>query len=462
MRDATNPFQDGSEDYEQEADLSPSTDNLPLALTSFVGREREMAEVEKLLVEGRLLTLTGPGGSGKTRLALAVASGLSGRFEDGVWIAELAPLSDPDLVPQAFASVVGVRESPGTPLVATLAEYLEPRAMLLVLDNCEHLVEACASLAETLLRRCPGLSILATSREALGIPGETLFSVPPLSLPDPHRPPTVDGLPRYEASRLFVERARAVRPDFSTTADNAMSIAQICYRLDGMPLAIELAAARVRVLSPVQISARLEESFRLLSGGGRTMLPRHATLRATMDWSHDLLSGSEKTLLRRLSVFVGGFSLAAAEEVGSGEGIEEVEILDLLGRLVDKSLITFEEQGPGSRYGLLETVRQYAHEKLAGAGEEERLPPAARGLLPAARGGGGTGVEGRTSRDVASVPRARPRQLQGGPFVGSRKGRGRTGAASGRGSRRVLVPERALERGAALARVGAHRGVRRV
>jgi predicted ATPase/DNA-binding CsgD family transcriptional regulator len=372
MRDATDPSRDGLEDYEQEAELSRPTDNLPLALTTFVGREQEMAEVEKLLAESRLLTLTGPGGSGKTRLALSVASRLAGRFEDGVWIAELAPLSDPDLVPQTVASVVGVRESPGTSLLEALADYLQSREMLLVLDNCEHLVETCASLAESLLSRCPGLSILATSREALGILGETLFAVPPLSLPDPHRPLDVEGLPRYEASRLFAERARAVRPEFSVTGNNAMAITQICYRLDGMPLAIELAAARVRVLSPSQISARLEESFGLLSGG-RTTLPRHATLRATMDWSHDLLSGKEKSLFARISVFVGGFSLAAAEEVGSGEGIARDEILDLLSRLVDKSLIAFEEQGPVSRYGLLEAVRQYAHEKLTGAGEKERL-----------------------------------------------------------------------------------------
>ena len=217
MRDATNPSREGSEEYELEAGLFRPADNLPLQLTSFVGREREMAEIEKLLVESRLLTLTGPGGSGKTRLALAMASELAGRFEDGVWLVQLAPLSDPDLVPQAVASVLGVRETPGTPLVETLMDYLKPRNVFLVLDNCEHLIEACASLAETLLRRCSDLRVLATSREALGVVGEILFDVLPLSLPDPHHLQAVEGLSGYEASRLFVERARTVRPDFSVT-----------------------------------------------------------------------------------------------------------------------------------------------------------------------------------------------------------------------------------------------------
>jgi predicted ATPase len=256
-----------------------------------------MAEIEKLLVESRLLTLTGPGGSGKTRLALAMASELAGRFEGGVWLVQLAPLSDPDLLPQAVASVLGVRETPGTPLAETLVDYLKPRNVLLVLDNCEHLIGACASFAEALLRRCPDLRVLATSREALGVAGETLFAVPPLSLPDPHHLQAAEGLPHYEASRLFVERARMVRPDFSVTGGNAMTIAQICYRLDGMPLAIELAAARVRVLSVEQISIRLDDSFRLLTGGGRFVLPRQRTLRATMDWSYGLLSEDERALV---------------------------------------------------------------------------------------------------------------------------------------------------------------------
>ena len=347
--------------------------NLPLELSSFVGRRQEIAEVKALVGEIRLLTLTGPGGSGKTRLALTVASEVARDFGDGVWLVELAPLSDPELVPQAVASVLGVREAPGSPLTETLSDHLLSRTMLLVLDNCEHLIDASASLSEALLRRCPDLSILATSREALGITGESSWPVPPLSLPDPRRLPTVDGLPRYEAARLFVERAKALKPGFEVTEGNALAVAQVCYRLDGMPLAIELAAARTKVLPVEQISGRLEESLRLLSAGGRTAMPHHRTLRATMDWSYGLLDRAERTLFRRLSVFAGGFRLEAAEAVGSGEGIEEAEVLNLLTSLVDKSLVLVvevAERDDAARYRLLETVRQYAREKLEESAEE--------------------------------------------------------------------------------------------
>ena len=347
-------------------------DNLPLQLTSFVGREREMAQVRELLEDNRLLTFTGPGGSGKTRLALVVASGLGRGFEDGVWLVELASLSDPELVPQAVASVLGVRETPGTPLVDSLRIHLGSRGVLLVLDNCEHLVEACASLAEALLHSCPNLRILATSREALGVSGETIFAIPPLSLPDPRRLPALESLPRYEATRLFVERAKAARHGFSLTEGNAMAVAQVCYRLDGIPLAIELAAARIRVLSAEQISSRLDDSFRLLTGGGRSALAHQRTLRTAMDWSHELLSEEEQAMLRRLSVFAGGFTLEAAETVGTGEGIEGDEILDLLASLVDKSLVLVDQQEE-IRYRLLETVRQYGREKLEESGEAERV-----------------------------------------------------------------------------------------
>ncbi len=357
MQDAPNSSRGGPEDFHPN--------NLPLQLTSFVGREREIAEAGRLLDTNRLLTLTGPGGSGKTRLALAVASETIDRFEDGVWMVELASLSDPDLVPQAVASVLGVQETPGHPLIETIAGHLEPGNTLLVLDNCEHLLDACSTLTEALLRSCPNLRVLATSREVLGVAGEALFAVPPLSLPDPHRLPAADSLLGYEASGLFYERARTVRSDFDLTEGNSLAVAQICYRLDGMPLAIELAAARVRVLSAEQISVRLDDSFRLLAGSDRTALARQRTLRATMDWSYGLLTREEQTLLGNLSVFAGGFTLEAVEAVYT-EGDAE-EALDLLASLVDKSLVIVDEQGGEARYRLLETVRQYGREKLGRA-----------------------------------------------------------------------------------------------
>jgi predicted ATPase len=347
--------------------------NLPLELSSFVGREREMAEVETLLSEQRLLTLTGSGGSGKTRLALRVVIDLVEDFEDGAWLVELAPLSDPDLVPQAVASVLGIRQQPGVSPADALVDHLRGADTLLVLDNCEHLVGACASLSAALLRVSPGLRILATSREALGVPGEALFSVPPLSLPDPRRLQDVEGLTRYEAARLFSERARAIRPDFKITGDNAMAVAQICYRLDGMPLAIELAAARVKVLSVEQISSRLDDAFALLGGGGRTALAHHGTLRATMDWSYELLPEEERLLLRRVSVFAGGFALEAAEVVCAGGDLERGEVLELLASLVDKSLVLVAERDGEARYRLLETIRQYGLEKLEEGGEAGQM-----------------------------------------------------------------------------------------
>jgi predicted ATPase/DNA-binding CsgD family transcriptional regulator len=336
-----------------------------------------MVQVNELLADHRLLTLTGSGGSGKTRLALAVAAEMVEDYEDGIWLVELAPLSDPELVVQAVASVLGVREQPGRPLVGTLAEALRDKKMLLLLDNCEHLIGASAELAGTLLRSCPNLRILATSREAFGMTGEVVFAVLPLSLPDPRRLPTTESLPSYEAARLFVERAAAVEPAFQVTEQNAMAIAQVCYRLDGMPLAIELAAARVRVLSVEQISSRLDNRFGLLTGGGRTALPRQRTLRAAMDWGHELLEEGERILFRRLSVFAGGFTLEAAEAVCAGEDLgedlERSEVLDLLASLVDKSLVMVAEHSGEARYSLLETLRQYGQQKLDESGEEPAM-----------------------------------------------------------------------------------------
>jgi predicted ATPase/DNA-binding CsgD family transcriptional regulator len=350
-----------------------SPNNLPLELSSFVGREKELAEVGRQLGGNRLLTLTGSGGCGKTRLALAAGTDLVEGFEDGVWLVELAPLVDPSLVPQAVASALGLREQPGRSPAEALSRYLGSKNVLLVLDNCEHLVEACAALAEELLRFCPRLRVLATSREALGITGEVAWPVPPLSLPDVRRLADVESLPRYESARLFLERAAAVRPDFALTEQNAQAVAQICYRLDGIPLAIELAAARTKVLSVEEISERLEDSFELLASGGRTAMLRQKTLHATMDWSHDLLPDEERTLFRRLSVFAGGFNLEAAQAVCGGDGLERDRVPEVLWHLVDKSLVVAWERDGEARYRLLETVRQYGREKLDDPEEEAEL-----------------------------------------------------------------------------------------
>jgi non-specific serine/threonine protein kinase len=288
-------------------------------------------------------------------------------------LVELAPLSDPSLVPQAVASALGVREQPGRPLTETLSEYLASKKVLLVLDNCEHLIEACAELAESLLRSCPELRVLATSREALGIAGEVTRPVPSLSLPDLRRMPNTESLSRYESARLFVERTEAVKPTFALTEQNAPSVAKICYQLDGIPLAIELAAARAKVLSVEEISERLEDCFGLLTVGSRTALPRQRTLHATMDWSYDLLPEQERILFRRLSVFAGDFTLEAAELVCAGEDLRSDEVLNLLSHLVDKSLVLVAEQDGEARYRLLETVRQYGWEKLSESGEEGRV-----------------------------------------------------------------------------------------
>ena len=329
--------------------------------------------MKRLLGETRLLTLTGTGGCGKTRLALAAAGELSEGFEEGVWLVELAPLADPSLVAQAVGSTLGVREQPGRSPTEMLSGYLESKKLLLVLDNCEHLIESCAELAEALLRFCPGLRVLATSREALGITGEVTWPVPSLSLPDLRRMPDIGSLPEYESARLFVERAEAVKPTFALTEQNASAVAQVCYRLDGIPLAIELAAARTKVLSVEEIADRLRDSFGVLSAGGRTAMPRQHTLHATMDWSHELLSRKERSLFRRLSVFAGGFSLEAAESVCIGEDVERDEVLGLLSHLVDKSLVVAREEGGETRYRLLETVRQYGREKLEEPGEEAEV-----------------------------------------------------------------------------------------
>ena len=352
--------------------------NLPIELSSFVGRGRQMVEVKQLFSTTRLLTLIGAGGCGKTRLALSVAAELGAGFPDGVWLVELAPLSDPDLVPQTVVTALNLREQPGRPLLAVLNDYLPSRELLLLLDNCEHLVTACARLAEALLRGCPDIKILATSREPLNLSGETVWGVPSLSIPEFPLRREVAGnaaaLLQYEAVRLFVERASAVSPGFVLTDQITPAVAEICQRLEGMPLAIELAAPRVRALSVEQIAARLatQGGFHLLTAGSRTAHPRHQTLEATLDWSYGLLSETERKVLRRLSVFAGGHTLEAAEAVCANAGAETGEVLDVLSQLVDKSLVGFDRtQGSEARYHLLETIRQYAREKLAESGEAD-------------------------------------------------------------------------------------------
>ena len=353
----------------------PPLHNLPVALSTFIGREWDIIEVKRLLgeVKNRLLTLTGPGGCGKTRLALAVAHEVVEDFEDGVWWVGLASLSDPDLVPQAVASSLGVRETPGRSLSEALVEALKSRGLLLILDNCEHLIDACAQLVDTLLHSCQDLKVLATSREALRVAGERSWSVPSLSVPDHERQPPIEELRRYEAVELFVERAAEVTSTFKLTEENSSAVARLCRRLDGIPLAIELAAARTNVLSVEQIANRLEDSFGLLSAGGRTAMPRHRTLHATMDWSHELLPEEERVLFRRLSVFAGGFTLEAVEEVCAGKDLQRGEVLELLSDLVNKSLVIMREESGEARYRLLESIRQYSWEKLSESSEADQV-----------------------------------------------------------------------------------------
>ena len=402
--------------------LSTIPNNLPLQVTSFVGREPEIVEVKRLLTTTRLRTLTGSGGVGKTRLSLQVAGDALDTFPDGVWFIELAPLTDPVLVPQTVAAALGVREEPARPIIATLVDHVRDKHLLLVLDNCEHLIEACAKFADTVLHAGRETCILASSREALGIAGELAYRVPSLQVPNPAqtRHIQIEQVMKYEAVRLFSERATFAQPMFMLTNANAPSVAQVCQRLDGIPLAIELAAARVKGLSAEQIAERLDNRFRLLTSGNRTALPRHQTLYAAIDWSHELLPEAERVLLRRLSVFAGGWTLEAAEEVansevaGSNLAIElrraggqvasskrqgpsdfssdtshlplaasdlplatshlpRADILDLLLRLVDKSLVVMDALGHEARYHMLESIRQYALAKLEESGERESV-----------------------------------------------------------------------------------------
>jgi predicted ATPase len=341
---------------------------LPAQLATFIGRDRELAEVRGLDASCRLVTLTGAGGAGKTRLGLQAAAELLDGTGDGVWLVELAAVWDSDAVASAISAALGLAGLPGKPALAGLLEALAFQHVLIVLDNCEHLIDACAKTVDAILRRCPGVYLLATSREPLGIGGETIYRVPSLSLPGPD-----DGDPAGsgDAVALFVQRAKEQGVDLSADTQTVLLLDSICRRLDGLPLAIELAAARLRSISLNGLRDRLDQRFRLLTGGSRAALERQQTLRATVDWSYSLLNGPEQSLLRRLSVFAEGFDLDASEAVcGAGH----LDVTDLLGSLVDKSLVMAEPAGGALRYRLLETIRQFAAERLVEAGEDLRHP----------------------------------------------------------------------------------------
>ena len=328
-----------------------AAENLPVQLSSFIGRKAEMSGIREALADNRLVTLTGAGGAGKTRLAIQVAAETAAEFADGVWYVDLAPITDPDVVPVTAARALGLPDQPGQRTVDILLRFIRGRHMLIVLDNCEHLLDASADLIACLLAGSPALTLLTTSREPIGVAGEVSWRVPSLSLDD-------------EAIELFCDRARRTKPEFRVTADNREIVTEICRRLDGLPLAIELAAARVRALSPTEILDSLHDQFRLLTGGARTAVRRQQTLRASVDWSHDLLSEPEQVLFRRLAVFFGGFDVDAAHAVAAGADVERYQVLDQLTLLVDKSLVVAEDTQHATRYRLLETVRQYAQEKL--------------------------------------------------------------------------------------------------
>jgi predicted ATPase/DNA-binding winged helix-turn-helix (wHTH) protein len=363
----------GLEDPPAPAQQAEAPNNLPLNLPVLIGRDQDLASVLNLLARAPVLTLVGAGGVGKTRFALELAATAQRAYRHGVWFVELAPVADPALLPQAVASALGVHEETGRPLLQTLLDYLRQRELLIVLDNCEHLVESCAQFVEQVLRTSAKARTLATSREALGIAGEVAWRVPSLRAAEPGADRSAEHLLTYAATQLFVQRATAASPLFQLSQDNAAAVAQICYQLDGIPLALELAAARVKAMRVEQVAERLGDRFALLSRGSRTALQRHQTLRSLIDWSHELLSEPERVLLRRLSVFAGGWGLEAAEAVCSDECLAHDQVLDLLSRLVEKSLVLLDDQSAAPRYRMLETIRQYAHEKLTDSADEQAL-----------------------------------------------------------------------------------------
>ena len=342
--------------------LEATPNNLPKHLTSFIGREREIEEAEELLERARLLTLLGIGGLGKTRLSLQIAGDVLDSYRDGAWFVDLAPIRDPSIMASEAAKVLGVREEPGRPLIETLCAHLKPRNLLLILDNCEHLIKPSAELVHAILGAAPEVRIIATSREALRVPGEQTYTVTPL--PVPNRSDGIEALSRSPAVRLFVERAQLHRPTFALNEQEAPAVAELVARLEGIPLALELAAARVRALTVAEINVRLKDRYKLLTGGGRVLLERQQTLRALVDWSYDLLQEHEQVLLARLAVFANGFELASAEEVCGADPLTPEDVLDLLTSLVEKSLVLTEERKDRTRYRMLETIRDYAVEKL--------------------------------------------------------------------------------------------------
>ena len=352
---------------DRQGALGDKRTNLPEPLTSFIGRGRELAEIKRLLSANRLLTLVGVGGIGKTRLALQVAAEVIDTYRDGVWLIELGSISDPLLVPTSVAQVLGVQERMGTPLTKTLCAHLKARQLLLILDNCEHLLDACAKLTDAMLRSAAEPTIIATSREPLHVEGEQTYPLQTLSLAESSA--SAEATARSEAVQLFVERARLQLPDFELTAARVSAVVELCSHLDGIPLALELAAARIPSLSIEQINARLQDRFKLLTGGSRTAPPRQQTLRATLDWSFDLLTEQERAVLRRLAIFSGGFTLEAASSVASAEAIDEFAVIDLLSQLVARSLVVADTSDAGPRYRLLETARAYAMERLVEAEE---------------------------------------------------------------------------------------------
>jgi predicted ATPase/class 3 adenylate cyclase len=358
---------DLQQDFPPLQSLNETPNNLPIQLTSFIGREKEVGQIKQRLEKNRLVTLTGSGGVGKTRLAIQVASELLSEYPNGVWLVELAPVTNPELVAQTVCAALDIAPQGNLSALQVLTDYLKQKKLLLVVDNCEHLIDACAQLCETLLHACLNLRIIASSREALGVAGENAYRVPSLSLPNPHD--KLEMIEKCEAVKLFMERANTVLPEFGINVTNAPVVAQICQRLDGIALAIELAASRVKLLKVEQIATRLDDAFRLLTGGSRTALPRQQTLRALIDWSYNLLSEEERTVLRKLSIFMGGWTLEAAEYICNNPNI-----LDLLSHLVDKSLVAVDfEHDDKPRYFLLETIRQYAREKLTENSESETL-----------------------------------------------------------------------------------------